>query len=123
MTFIQGIAILLAYQLVGEVAVLWTGAPIPGPVVGMVLLFLTLCLRRGVAERLDSTASALLAHLSLLFVPAGVGVIVHVQRIGAEWLPLAAALLLSTVLTLAFTAALLRLLTRRATAAPRQEGD
>jgi holin-like protein len=43
----------------------------------------------------------LLAHLSLLFVPAGTGVLVHLARVQAEWAAIAVALLLSTTLTIA----------------------
>jgi len=102
--FLNGITILLVYQLVGEVSARLLQLPVPGPVVGMLLLFITLLLRSGLEKTLDTTSSALLSHLSLLFVPAGVGVIVHFQRIGHEWLPITVALLLSTVITLAATA-------------------
>jgi putative effector of murein hydrolase LrgA (UPF0299 family) len=102
--FLNGITILLAYQLVGEVSARLLQLPVPGPVVGMVLLFITLLLRGGLEKTLDTASSALLSHLSLLFVPAGVGVIVHFHRIGHEWLPITVALLLSTVITLAATA-------------------
>ncbi|MDD5392200.1 MAG: CidA/LrgA family protein [Thiothrix sp.] len=102
--FLNGITILLVYQLVGEVSARLLQLPVPGPVVGMVLLFITLLLRGGLEKTLDTASSALLSHLSLLFVPAGVGVIVHFHRIGNEWLPITVALLLGTVITLAATA-------------------
>jgi holin-like protein len=82
------------------------GLPLPGPVLGMLLLFLTLLLRRGPGTGLENVSGGLLAHLSLLFVPAGVGLMVHWDRLVAEWLPIAAALLLSTLLTMAFCAGL-----------------
>ena len=59
---------------------------------------------REVPGELSSVAVVLLSHLSLLFVPAGVGVMLHVARIRAEWLPLLAGLLVSTALTIAVTA-------------------
>jgi putative effector of murein hydrolase LrgA (UPF0299 family) len=102
--FLNGITILLVYQLVGEVSARLLQLPVPGPVVGMVLLFITLLLRGGLEKTLDTASSALLSHLSLLFVPAGVGVIVHFHRIGNEWLPITVALLLSTIITLVATA-------------------
>lgn len=112
-SFLTGITILLVYQLFGELTVAVAALPIPGPVVGMLALFLTLVIRKHGFESLEVTASTLLRHLSLLFVPAGVGVMVHVQRLGAEWLPIGAALLLSTVLSLAATALVMNLLVRR----------
>ena len=112
MGLLSGITLLLIYQLVGEVLVFFTGLSIPGPVVGMLLLLATLIIRGRVSESLNATANSLLSHLSLLFVPAGVGVMVHFQRIEAEWLPMGVALLLSTVLSLAFTAFILSVMIR-----------
>ena len=82
--------------------------PVPGPVVGMGLLFGALALRKGVSMELRQTAQTLLQHLSLLFVPAGVGVMLHFQRIAAEWLPILVALAVSTFATIAATALVLR---------------
>ncbi|MCB1772620.1 MAG: CidA/LrgA family protein [Gammaproteobacteria bacterium] len=104
MKLIYGITLLLAYQLVGEVGVRALDLPVPGPVAGMLLLFLTLVALGRVPESLSTSAGGLLSHLSLLFVPAGVGIMVHAERIGAEWLPIALALVLSTLLTMAVTA-------------------
>lgn len=106
--FLQGITVLLIYQLVGEVSARLLHLPIPGPVIGMVLLFVTLLVRDALAESLEPAATGLLSHLSLLFIPAGVGVMVHVGRIGEQWLAISAALLLSTVLTLVVTALLMQ---------------
>ena len=106
------ITVLLLYQLAGEALVQFTGAPVPGPVVGMLLLFATLVVRRGAPAPLRETSQQLLSHLSLLFVPAGVGVMLHFGRLGEEWLALAAALVASTVLTIAVTALVMRLLQR-----------
>lgn len=106
--FLTGITILLVYQLVGEVSSRLLQLPVPGPVVGMVLLFCTLLLRGSLEKTLDTASSALLSHLSLLFVPAGVGVIVHFGRISGEWLPITAALLLSAIITLGATALIMQ---------------
>ena len=69
---LAAITVLLVCQLVGEIVIVAFGLPVPGPVVGMVLLFVYLILRRGVSEDLSNTSHGLLRHLSLLFVPAGV---------------------------------------------------
>jgi holin-like protein len=108
------ITLLLVYQLVGEIVVLVLGLPVPGPVIGLALLFLTLVLRRGVGEEMRATANGILAHLSLLFVPAGVGVMVHLGRLRDEWLPITIALVASTVLTIALTALAMRWFARLA---------
>lgn len=97
-------AALLSYQLLGTVIVLLAGIQIPGPVLGMFLLFLTLLLMRRIPTSLDFTSNNLLTHLSLLFVPAGVGVVTHLQRIGSEWLPIVTTLFVSTLVSMAVTA-------------------
>jgi len=108
------ITLLLVYQLLGEIVVLGLGLPVPGPVIGFAALFLTLVARRGVSEELRETANGILAHLSLLFVPAGVGVMVHLGRLRDEWLPITVALVASTALTVALTALALGWLMRLA---------
>ncbi|MBS3805446.1 MAG: CidA/LrgA family protein [Oleiphilaceae bacterium] len=112
MNFVHGITLLLAYQLVGEISVRLLGLPVPGPVMGMVMLFLTLVVRGRAGAALDHAAPALLSHLSLLFVPAGVGIMVHFGRIADEWVSISIAMILSTVITLAGTAGIMLLMTR-----------
>jgi len=106
------IALLLLCQLLGEVFVVWSDQPFPGPVVGMVLLFVGLALHGGVPEGLARVVDGLLSHLSLLFVPAGVGVMLHIAMLREEWLAIALALVLSTVLTVAVSGLLMTALTR-----------
>ena len=105
---------LLLFQLVGEVVARALNLPVPGPVIGMGLLFATLVLRQGPGEDLRNTASDILQHLSLLFIPAGTGVMLHFSRLADEWLPLSLALVLSTLLSIAVSALLLKALSRRA---------
>ncbi|MBE9066238.1 CidA/LrgA family protein [Leptolyngbya cf. ectocarpi LEGE 11479] len=112
MNFLNGITWLLLYELVGEVSVLMLPIPIPGPVVGMVLLFLTLLLRGRSTAALDAAGTTLLSHLSLLFVPAGVGLMVHFERIAQEWVAIGTALVLSTGVAIATTAITMQLATR-----------
>ena len=99
---------LLLFQLIGEVLARALNLPIPGPVIGMLLLFLTLWLRDGPDTELRETGQTLLQHLSLLFVPAGTGIMVHLHRVADEWLPLAASLLISTFAALAVTALVMK---------------
>ena len=112
MNFLNGITLLLIYQLVGEVSARLLQLPIPGPVLGMLLLFISLLVRDSLAETIESATNALLSHLSLLFVPAGVGVMVHWGRIGNDWLPISVALVLSTLLTLGLTALFMQVFIR-----------
>lgn len=107
------LTILLVYQLAGEVLALALGIPVPGPVIGMALLFASLAIRKHLSPALRDTAGGLLQHMSVLFVPAGVGVMVHASRMAAEWPAILAALVVSTVLTIAVTALVLQALLRR----------
>lgn len=112
MNFLHGITLLLIYQVIGELSVLLLDIPIPGPVLGMVLLFLTLLWRGSSPASLDTSSTALLSHFSLLFVPAGVGMMVHLEQITHEWLPITVALLVSTVITMMATAVIMLAVSR-----------
>jgi len=105
---LAAITALLLCQLLGEAVARLADLPVPGPVLGLVLLLAILAVRRGVPGTLESTAGGLLKHFSLLFVPAGVGVLQHLPRIEAEWLAIAAALLVSSISTIVVTAAVMR---------------
>lgn len=112
---IGSIAALLALQLVGTVVVRLSGLPLPGPVVGLLVLFAYLLWRGGAPVPLERTAQGLLQNLALLFVPAGVGVITHLHAVAAQWLALSVTLIASAAITLLVTAATLHwLLGRRA---------
>lgn len=104
MPFLSVITILLIFQLVGELVAVALELPVPGPVLGMMMIFLVLLYRNKVANELRQGTEQLLSHLSLLFIPAGVGVMVHVARLEQEWLAILVALLMSTVLGLLVTA-------------------
>jgi putative effector of murein hydrolase LrgA (UPF0299 family) len=94
-------------QFAGEVIARAIGLPLPGPVIGLLLLFGGLVVRgrrgRAVDPGLRATAQGLLSNLSLLFVPAGVGVMTQLGVLGANLLPIAVALLVSTLLGLFVT--------------------
>lgn len=101
---LEAITTLLVLQAVGEIISYSLKLPVPGPVLGMVLLLVALIVRPQLVDKLRGTALALLQHLGLLFVPAGVGVMLHLKRIGAEWWPIAVALVVSTALAIVVTA-------------------
>ncbi len=107
---LQAFTTLLGMQLLGEILARALHLPVPGPVIGMVLLTVLLLRRRTPPAWLEPTTQGLLRHLGLLFVPAGVGIIVHAELLARAWLPLLLTLLLGTTLTLVVTALSLRLL-------------
>lgn len=104
---------ILVFQLVGEIIAHHFNLPVPGPVLGMLLLFAFLVLNQGPSHQLHDTGQQLLKHLSLLFVPAGTGIMVHLHRLQSEWFPLVMSLVLSTALALAATAGVMLLLGKR----------
>lgn len=109
MNALRGLALLLLLQAAGEALVQIARLTLPGPVLGLLLLLAALqieALRAPVA----AIAQLLLGHLSLLFVPVGVGVITHLELLDRHGLKLLAVILVSTLLGLAATAALLRAL-------------
>jgi holin-like protein len=95
--------ILLTCQLVGEVITRLLRLPVPGPVLGMVILFCGLVVRGYVPDDMGAVTDGLLQNLSLLFVPAGVGVMLHARLLADNWLALSVALIASAVSTIAVT--------------------
>ena len=100
---LAALTLLFFCQLVGEVVVHLLGVPFPGPVLGMALLFGGLLAFGRSGEALDAVADTILRNLSLLFVPAAVGVMQQAGLIAANWLAISAALVISTIATLVVT--------------------
>lgn len=104
---IGSIATLLVLQLIGTIVIRLTGIPLPGPVVGMLLLFVYLLWRGATPTPFERTAQGLLQNLALLFVPAGVGIIAHLHAVADQWVALSVTIVASTAITLIVTAATL----------------
>ena len=99
---------LLVFQSVGELLARGLRLPLPGPVIGMVLLLLALRWP-AVQKPVSETAEFLLSHLSLLFVPVGVGVMTHLSLVSQYGARMLAVVVLSTLAGLAVTALMLHL--------------
>jgi len=110
---LEYLTLILACQLIGEFAVSTANIPFPGPLAGMILLFVFLVFRGDIPEELGNVSGALLNNLSLMFVPAGVGVMAHFELLGTDALPLSIALVVSTLLTIAVTALVMMLLNKK----------
>ena len=108
---LQGLALLLLLQAAGEAIARALALPFPGPVIGLVLVLPTLNWAF-FREPIQAAAEVLLSHLSLLFVPVGVGVITHLDVFSHYGLRLLIVILLSTWIGLAVTALVLRALLR-----------
>ena len=112
---IRGLAWLLALQSVGELLSRGLALPFPGPVIGMLLLLIALRFEV-VREPVSVCADFLLSHLSLLFVPVGVGVMTHLGLLGQFGGRMLVMLVFSTLIGLAVTALALQLLVRKSDA-------
>jgi holin-like protein len=110
---LRALATLLVFQCLGEGVSYLFKLPVPGPVIGMLLLFGFLMLRPQVADAIEPTALELLRHLSLLFIPAGVGIMVSAGKVRGDALAVVASLIVSTTLAIAVTALVTRALLRR----------
>lgn len=121
MNFLQGMAILLLCQSAGEAAARLLHLPLPGPVLGMLGLAAALVWPQ-LRPPVGAAADVLLAHLSLLFVPVGVGVMTHMALISHYGARMLLALVLSTWVGLAVTALVLRALLPAPPAAPAAPG-
>ncbi len=111
---IKALTLLFLCQLTGDVAVRALGVVFPGPVLGMGLLFVGLIIFGRAGAALEGVAETILRNLSLLFVPAAVGVVQQMGLIRANWLAITVALIVSTLLTLIVTVVTFRAVARLA---------
>jgi holin-like protein len=110
---LQPLAFLLVFQCLGEGISYLFHLPVPGPVVGMMMLFSFLVLRPQAVPTLEPTAVEILRHLSLLFVPAGVGIMVSASTLSGSLIAVVVSIAVSTVLAIAVTALVMRAMLRR----------
>lgn len=94
-------ALILGFQIFGEAIVRLFGLPVPGPVLGMVLMLFAFFLKDDLVDGIRPTAGVLLANMSLLFVPAGVGIMRHGERFMNEGVGIAVTLVASTLIAMA----------------------
>lgn len=109
---IRALTLILSLQLAGEALAAGLALPVPGPVLGMAGLLAVFAWQGGPTEAQEGVAKGFLDNLGLLFVPAGVGVMLHLPTVAAEWRAIMATVLLGTVITIAVTALAFRWLSR-----------
>lgn len=111
---IASLSLILLCQLIGEVFVRALHLPMPGPVIGLVLLLVLLFARdrftllaRGPlqGEGVEQASRGMLANLSLLFIPAGVGVVQKLDLLAEHGVAIIIILAVSVVVTLLATVA------------------
>jgi holin-like protein len=105
---LRGLALLLVFQSLGEVAVRAIGTLVPGPVVGMVLLFTFLVVRKNPPLSLTQAADGLLSHLAIFYIPAAVGVMLYAKPLAEQGVAWIAAILVSTLGAMLLPALLLK---------------
>jgi holin-like protein len=101
---VASLTAIVVFEVIGDLIQKLAGLPIPGPVIGMALLLAALIFRGRLPDELDRAATGILFYLPMLFVPAGVGVMAHVDLIRTEWPALALGIVGSSILAVAVTA-------------------
>jgi holin-like protein len=110
---VRAMTILLLCQLAGTIIQQATGLPIPGPVMGLILLLALLIRTGGPSPDLHDTAGGLLKYLGLLFVPAGVGVVTELPALRENALAICIAIPVSSLLCLIVTGLMMQFLARK----------
>lgn len=110
---LQAFTLLLVCQVAGDAFVRFAGLPLPGAVLGMILLLFGLLALGRVPAGLGRCADSLLPHMMLLFIPSVAGVMQHFERVAQEWRPFLVASVAGTFITMVVTAVTLRWLLRR----------
>lgn len=110
---LYGATVIFIALFAGEALVRLAHIPIPGPVLGMLLLTLWALLWRGIDRRVANFSTSLLRYLALLFIPAGVGLMTLGDKISEQGLALLLTIMCSTLITMGVTAVLLQYLLRR----------
>lgn len=110
---LRGLTLLIVFQLLGTALNVLVLPILPGPIIGLVLLFVYLMFRGTVSEPLAEASGGLLRYLPILLLPPAVGVIVHFADIAADFWAIAAALLFSLMISIVFAGWLMQYLIRR----------
>lgn len=109
---LEAITLLFLCQLAGEALVRLSGLAFPGPVLGMGIMLALLVAAGRSGAALDRVSDTIMKNLGLFFLPATVGVVQQIELIAAHWIAIAAAVIVSTVLTLLVTVTVFRATSR-----------
>lgn len=112
-SLLQGFALLLFLQWISTEIIAFLGIPFPPPLLGMLILTALLCTGVIKEDYIEDICTALIDKMALLFLPAGVSMILYLDVIKAELLPISLTVILSSVIILCSTALVLEMLLRR----------
>ena len=112
-SLLQGLAILLTLQWLSTEIIAFLGIPFPPPLLGMLILTALLCAGVIKEKYISDICGALIDKMALLFLPAGVSMILYLDVIKAELLPISLTLVISSLIILTSTALVLEMLLRK----------
>ncbi|TDQ37585.1 CidA/LrgA family protein [Thiopseudomonas denitrificans] len=120
---LRGLTVLIFFQLLGTGLNALLLPKLPGPIIGLVLLFAYLLITREVSPALDQAAGGLLRYLPVLLLPPAVGVMVHLADIRADLWAISGSLVISLVVSLVFVGWLMQMLINRQNRKKAQQGE
>ena len=116
MPLVHGFLLLIGLQLLGDFVSETFSLPVPGPVIGMLVLLGILIVKKDVPNSVATTAGGLIRYIGLLFVPAGAGISLYLVLIADQWLVILGSSMVSTLLTLICCAFIYKALRQKDTA-------
>ena len=108
MSLLNGLLILLLFQCLGEALKAWLNVSLPGPVLGMLLLFIGLCVYRDIPSSLIKSSQMLIPMLALMFLPASAGLFFLGAQFDDQWLAIIAAVIIGSLLSLTFNGLIMK---------------
>ncbi len=114
MSLINGLLILLVFQCLGDALKAYFDLIVPGPVIGMLLLFLGLCLYQKIPQAVVKSSQTLIPLLALMFLPASAGLFFLGPQFDDQWPAIITAVVLGSLLSLVFNCLLMKWLCKRA---------
>jgi putative effector of murein hydrolase LrgA (UPF0299 family) len=113
MPVLFAIAVLFAMQMLGVIIARLTGVPLPGPLIGMLLLLAALLVYGRVPQGMRDTCHHVLKHLMLLFIPPTAGIMLYFGPLEREWIPFLLACIIAAALTIVVTGLTLHWMLKR----------
>lgn len=112
MKLLRELLIILAIYFAGEILVKFFNLPVPGNIIGMILLLILLCTNIIKLEMVDTVSNFFLDHLAFFFIPAGVGLLTSLTVIKDSWIRLLIVCFLTTIITIGVTALVVDFMTK-----------